>query len=246
MFYISARQHLWEQSAPLMQAQKPPGSLLLASQSERGHKTEGDALRLLLPSAFSQTEADNWWGRRGIHHSLCLNVSSNVYFHVCCLTVVMPDLLCSTVEWTKKFLGGNLKRATSKQMLGAVSWEVAALTQCRLARWSEREGSVRGRRRAWRGVGFRNQRAAVWSGRANNAQSAAQMSSCRKHLVRKHLQRIITCSCLITAAFMKEKQDILRNIFSVSVEKSRGYLLWFVKHPKPFKHTTYEKERESG
>lgn len=70
------------------------------------------------------------------------------------------------------------------------------------------------------------------------------MSSCRKHLVRKHLQRIITCSCLITAAFMKEKQDISRNIFSASVEKCRGYLLWFVKHPKPLKHITYEKESE--
>ena len=43
---------------------------------------------------------------------------------------------------------------------------------------------------------------------------------------------------------MKEKQDIFRNIYSVSTEKCRGYLLWFVKHPKPFKHTTREEASE--
>lgn len=35
MLYSSACQHLWAQSAPLMQAQKPLGRLLLASQGKR-------------------------------------------------------------------------------------------------------------------------------------------------------------------------------------------------------------------
>lgn len=55
--------------------------------------------------------------------------------------------------------------------------------------------------------------------------------------------RIITCSLLIVAAFMKEKQDIFRNIYSVSAEKCRGYLLWFVKHPNHL-NTTCEKASE--
>lgn len=70
------------------------------------------------------------------------------------------------------------------------------------------------------------------------------MSSCRKHLYIKHVWGIITCSCMIAGASMEEKQDVLRYSFLWEQKKCRGYLLWFVKDPKPFKHTTSEKESE--
>lgn len=45
-------------------------------------------------------------------------------------------------------------------------------------------------------------------------------------------------------SFYERKTGHLDKFFSASKEKRRGYLFWFVMHPKPFKHTTYEKRSE--